>query len=113
MDDAVSGGRVDEKLEAVRDAVLRRNPGEPEFHQAVQEVLETLGPVVAKHPEFVRGKLLERICRARAPDHLPGSVDRRPRRSARQPRLPRGVQQRARALQGRAAVPPLREPRRS
>src|SRR3954447_9152899 len=61
MDDAVSGGRVDEKLEAVRDAVLRRNPAEPEFQQAVQEVLETLGPVVAKHPEFVRGKLMERI----------------------------------------------------
>jgi glutamate dehydrogenase (NADP+) len=54
-------GRVDEKLIAVRDAVLRRNPAEPEFQQAVQEVLLSLGPVVAKHPEFVRGKLMERI----------------------------------------------------
>jgi glutamate dehydrogenase (NADP+) len=61
MDSALPGGPVDEKLEAVRDAVLRRNPAEPEFQQAVQEVLETLGPVVAKHPEFVRGKLMERI----------------------------------------------------
>ena len=57
----IPGGRVDEKLEAARDAVLRRSPGEPEFQQAVQEMLESLGPVVAKHPEYVRGKLMERI----------------------------------------------------
>jgi glutamate dehydrogenase (NADP+) len=56
-----AGARIDEKLIAVRDAVLRRNPAEPEFQQAVQEVLLSLGPVVAKHPEFVRGKLMERI----------------------------------------------------
>jgi glutamate dehydrogenase (NADP+) len=56
-----AGDRIDEKLIAVRDAVLRRNPAEPEFQQAVQEVLLSLGPVVAKHPEFVRGKLMERI----------------------------------------------------
>ena len=56
-----SGARIDEELIAVRDAVVRRNPAEPEFQQAVQEVLLSLGPVVAKHQEFVRGKLMERI----------------------------------------------------
>jgi glutamate dehydrogenase (NADP+) len=61
MDDVLSGGRVDARLEAVRAAVLRRNPAEPEFQQAVQEVLGPLGPVVSKHPEFVTGKLMERI----------------------------------------------------
>jgi len=42
--------------------VLRRNPGEPEFHQAVREVLESLGRVLAKHPRYADNALLERIC---------------------------------------------------
>jgi glutamate dehydrogenase (NADP+) len=35
------------------DIVLSRNPGEVEFHQAVAEVLGSLGPVVERHPEYV------------------------------------------------------------
>jgi glutamate dehydrogenase (NADP+) len=61
-DPAWSAGRMDEKLEGVYETVLRRNPGEHEFHQAVREVLETVGPIVAKQPEYVEAKLLERIC---------------------------------------------------
>lgn len=53
---------VDEKLETVYDEVVRRNPGEIEFHQSVHEVLGSLGPVVAKHPEFLDHKIIERIC---------------------------------------------------
>ncbi len=53
---------IDEKLEDVYADVLRRNPGEPEFHQAVREVLESLGVVVSKHPEFARQKIIQRIC---------------------------------------------------
>src|SRR3954451_18863319 len=41
--------------------VLRRNPGEPEFHQAVHEVLESLGAALAKRPELADAALLERI----------------------------------------------------
>lgn len=41
--------------------VMQRNPNEPEFHQAVQEVLESLEPVVAKHPEYVEYAVLERL----------------------------------------------------
>ena len=41
-----------ERLVPVYDEVIRRNPGEVEFHQAVGEVLETLGPVISKHPEY-------------------------------------------------------------
>jgi len=48
-------------LDAIFQAVLRRSPAEPEFHQAVQEVLETIGPAVSQHPEYTRQKLLERI----------------------------------------------------
>ena len=42
--------------------VKAKNPGEPEFHQAVEEVMKTLEPTVAKHPEFVKWKIYERIC---------------------------------------------------
>ncbi|MCK9541823.1 MAG: NADP-specific glutamate dehydrogenase [Novosphingobium sp.] len=54
--------KIDEKLEAVLDQVLRRNAGEAEFHQAVTEVLESLGRVVAKRPDYLDHALIERIC---------------------------------------------------
>lgn len=48
-------------VEAVYQEVLYRNPNEPEFHQAVREVLESIGPVIDKHPEFIETKLLDRL----------------------------------------------------
>ncbi len=54
--------KLDEKVEPVYQEVLARNPGETEFHQAVREVLESLGPVLVKHPEFCQQKIIERIC---------------------------------------------------
>jgi len=54
--------RIDEKLVPIFEEVLRRNAGETEFHQAVEEVLESLGAVVAKHPEYIDNALIERIC---------------------------------------------------
>lgn len=53
---------LDDKLEPIFQEVLQRNPGEVEFHQAVREVLETLGPVLAKYPEFAERKIIQRIC---------------------------------------------------
>ncbi|ABQ66786.1 glutamate dehydrogenase (NADP) [Rhizorhabdus wittichii RW1] len=53
---------IDEKLQPVLEEVLRRNAGEAEFHQAVREVLESLGRVVAKHPDYADHALIERIC---------------------------------------------------
>ena len=53
---------LDEKLEPIFAEVLRRNPGEGEFHQAVREVLDSLGAVVAKHPHYADGALIERLC---------------------------------------------------
>lgn len=53
---------IDEKLEPILTEVLRRNAGEPEFHQAVREVLESLGRVIAKHPDYANDALIERIC---------------------------------------------------
>lgn len=43
------------------DKVVARNQGEPEFHQAVREVLESLEPVVAKHPEYIEKGVLDSI----------------------------------------------------
>ncbi|RYZ11773.1 MAG: NADP-specific glutamate dehydrogenase [Alphaproteobacteria bacterium] len=53
---------MDEKLEPILAEVLKRNAGEDEFHQAVREVLESLGRVVAKHPDYADDALIERIC---------------------------------------------------
>jgi glutamate dehydrogenase (NADP+) len=53
---------MDARLEAIRDTVLARNPGEVEFHQAVVEVFESLGPVHDRHPEFLEAAILERLC---------------------------------------------------
>ncbi len=41
--------------------VKAKNPAEKEFHQAVQEVLESLIPAIEKHPEYISNKILERI----------------------------------------------------
>lgn len=54
--------QIDEKLEPVLAQVLSRNAGEAEFHQAVREVLESLGRVIAKHPDWADDALIERIC---------------------------------------------------
>ncbi|MEC7257196.1 MAG: NADP-specific glutamate dehydrogenase [Pseudomonadota bacterium] len=53
---------IDEKLQPILAEVARRNAGEPEFHQAVHEVMESLGRVVAKHPDYLEQALIERIC---------------------------------------------------
>ncbi|HET6569725.1 MAG TPA: NADP-specific glutamate dehydrogenase [Rhodothermales bacterium] len=53
---------IDESLEPVYQDVVRRNPGETEFHQAVLEVLGSLGPVLVKYPEFREHKIIRRIC---------------------------------------------------
>ena len=53
---------MDRALEAVLDEVLRRNPGEAEFHQAVREVFDSLGPVLERHPHYADTGVLERLC---------------------------------------------------
>lgn len=54
--------KIDEKLEPILAEVLRRNAGETEFHQAVIEVLESLGRVIAKKPYYADHALIERLC---------------------------------------------------
>lgn len=48
-------------LKELVEKVKAKNPAEPEFHQAVEEVMETLEPTVERHPEFVKANIYERI----------------------------------------------------
>ncbi|MBX6749600.1 MAG: NADP-specific glutamate dehydrogenase [Micromonosporaceae bacterium] len=51
-----------ERLVPVYEEVVKRNPGEVEFHQAVWEVLESLHPVVVRHPEYADAEIIRRMC---------------------------------------------------
>ncbi|RIK98249.1 MAG: NADP-specific glutamate dehydrogenase [Proteobacteria bacterium] len=53
---------IQARIETIFEQVVRRNAGEREFHQAVKEVIETLGPVLRAHPEYTEHKIIERIC---------------------------------------------------
>ncbi|MFE3286215.1 NADP-specific glutamate dehydrogenase, partial [Streptomyces sp. NPDC059233] len=48
-------------LASLEQRIERRDPGEPEFHQAVREVLETLAPVFDARPELREARVMERI----------------------------------------------------
>ena len=48
-------------VQQVFEELLQRNPGQDEFHQAVKEVLNSLVPVMEKHPEYIENGILDRI----------------------------------------------------
>lgn len=50
-----------EALSEILDIVKRRNPGEGEFLQAAEEVLASLDPLIAKQPELLQQRLIERL----------------------------------------------------
>jgi glutamate dehydrogenase (NADP+) len=50
-----------QETEKFMAGLVRRNPGMPEFHQAVQEVVETLMPYTLEHPEYREAQILERM----------------------------------------------------
>ena len=52
---------TNEYLKRVYDGLAKRNANEPEFLQAVREVLESIQPVVEKHPEYEKAGLIERL----------------------------------------------------
>ncbi|MDK2888190.1 MAG: glutamate dehydrogenase [Thermoanaerobacter sp.] len=54
-------GSTRQVIDEVMEQVVKRNPNEPEFHQAVLEVLESLEPAIERHPEFVEAGILHRI----------------------------------------------------
>lgn len=54
-------GSAQQVIDEVMEQVIKRNPNEPEFHQAVMEVLESLKPAIERHPEFVEAGILYRM----------------------------------------------------
>src|SRR5436853_7516187 len=48
-------------IEQVMAQVKAKNPAEPEFHQAVQEVFDSLRLVLQRHPEYREARILERV----------------------------------------------------
>ena len=48
-------------VDSIMANVKAKNPAEPEFHQAVEEVVESLEPVIERHPEYKEARILERI----------------------------------------------------
>ena len=52
---------TNEYLQGLMERVEKRNPGEKEFHQAVREVLESLEPVIERHPEYVKHGVIESL----------------------------------------------------
>jgi len=52
---------MDERVQQFMNKITAKNPSEPEFHQAVQEVAESLVPFIEENPKYKHAKILERI----------------------------------------------------
>ncbi len=52
---------VNAEVEQFMGGLVKRNPGEPEFHQAVQEFVETVMPAYLNHPAYMKAQILERM----------------------------------------------------
>ena len=56
-----NGNGVEHIIQQFMEKVIAKNPGEPEFHQAVLEVAEAIIPFTEKNPKYKKAKILERI----------------------------------------------------
>jgi glutamate dehydrogenase (NADP+) len=57
----MAGKDVTAKVDEFMDKIVKKNPAEPEFHQAVREVAESVMPFLEDHPVYQEAKILERI----------------------------------------------------
>ena len=53
--------RVHDYVRGVMDRLVTKNPGEPEFHQAVREVVRSIEPALVHRPRYVHDKILEQL----------------------------------------------------
>ena len=100
-------------LERFMEGVRKRNPGQPEFHQAVQEVAGDVFAFIADKEAYHRYQILRRIAE---PDRVVSfrvCWEDDARQHPRAARLARAEQQRHRALQGRHPLPPQRHRERA
>ena len=58
---ATKNPAVKAEIESFMHGLEKRNPGEPEFHQAVHEVTDSLMPFILEHPEYKKAQVLERL----------------------------------------------------
>ena len=49
----IVGDQMDNAIKSVYETVKARDPDQPEFHQAVEEVLDSLGPVISENPDYI------------------------------------------------------------
>jgi len=49
---------VETKVKKFMEKVIEKNPGEKEFHQAVEEVVDSLMPFLGKNPRYQKAKIL-------------------------------------------------------
>lgn len=61
VEDMIKDFSLTQYVDGVIEKVKERNKGDEEFHQAVEEVLKSLEPVLAKHPEYIEERILERL----------------------------------------------------
>ncbi|MFQ5350170.1 MAG: NADP-specific glutamate dehydrogenase, partial [Thermoanaerobaculia bacterium] len=61
MSDAKESAAFRTELDTFMKGLIRRNPGEPEFHQAVREVAESVLPFIFEHHEYREARILERM----------------------------------------------------
>lgn len=52
---------LDKRLSEFMNGLVKRNPGQPEFHQAVQEVAESILPYISENPKYEKAQILERM----------------------------------------------------
>ena len=51
--DIIVGDQMDNTIKTIYETVKERDPDQPEFHQAVEEVLDSLGPVISEYPDYI------------------------------------------------------------
>ena len=61
MSKSHSGAKTQQYLERYMEGVTKRNPGQPEFVQAVYEVASTIFPYIADKPQYHENQILERM----------------------------------------------------
>ena len=52
---------MSKRIEDFLAEVIKKNPGESEFHQAVREVVESVMPFIEKNPKYQQAKILQRL----------------------------------------------------
>ena len=59
--ESVKGGSMSKRVEEFMKKVIEKNPAQPEFHQAVREVVASVLPFIEENPKYEEGKILERM----------------------------------------------------